>query len=317
MKVKKVLFDKTGTLTLGRLELSDASVLAAMDDATRDIAWNLAVRSSHPVSGALARALEGHGVKYELTASVEEVQGQGMEWRRPDGVWRLGRASWAIPGTMEHVTLLSRDGALVARLETREALRTDARKELAWLTEHGFDVWLISGDEPARVAAMAQTLGVAADHALGGQRPEQKAETVSRLDAGDTLFLGDGVNDSMAFERALIAGTPAIDRPVMPGRSDFFLVGEGLSPIKESLARAAHLRAVVKRVLMVSLTYNAFAIGLALLGKMSPLLAAITMPASTLTLLLITIVGLKAYARATTASDNSVTQNSRMAEVRP
>ncbi|MDP3501378.1 MAG: heavy metal translocating P-type ATPase metal-binding domain-containing protein [Myxococcales bacterium] len=314
VKVKKVLFDKTGTLTLGRLELVDASVLTTMDAVSRDIAWNLAVRSSHPVSGALARALEGHGVKYEVTASVEEVQGQGMEWRRADGLWRLGRAGWAVPGTTEHVTLLSRDGALVARLETREALRTDARKELAWLTEHGFDVWLISGDDPSRVAAMAETLGVAADHALGGQRPEQKAETVSRLDAGDTLFLGDGVNDSLAFERALIAGTPAIDRPVMPGRSDFFLVGEGLSPIKESLARAAHLRAVVKKVLMVSLTYNAFAICLALLGKMSPLLAAITMPASTLTLLVITIVGLEAYARATTASDTVMTQNPRVAQ---
>lgn len=316
VKVKKVLFDKTGTLTLGRLALTDPSVLAAMDGATRDVAWNLAVRSSHPVSGALARALEGHGVKYELTARVEEVQGQGMEWQRADGLWRLGRAGWALPGTMDRGTLLTRDGGLVARLETREALRTDARKELAWLTLHGFDVWLISGDEPARVAAMAETLGVPTDHALGGQRPEQKAATVSRLDAGDTLFLGDGVNDSLAFERALVAGTPAIDRPVMPGRSDFFLVGEGLSPIKEALARAAHLRAVVKRVLMVSLTYNAFAIGLALLGKMSPLLAAITMPASTLTLLLITIVGLRASARASSASDEVMTQSSRLAEVR-
>jgi Cu2+-exporting ATPase len=317
VKVKKVLFDKTGTLTLGRLALVDPSVLAAMDGATRDVAWNLAVRSSHPVSGAIARALEGHGVKYELTARVEEVQGQGMEWQRADGLWRLGRADWALPGTMDRGTLLTRDGVLVARLETREALRTDARKELSWLRLRGFDVWLISGDEPARVAAMAETLGIPADHALGGQRPEQKAETVSRLDAGDTLFLGDGVNDSLAFERALIAGTPAIDRPVMPGRSDFFLVGEGLSPIKESLARAAHLRAVVKRVLMVSLTYNVFAIGLALLGKMSPLLAAITMPASTLTLLLITIVGLRASARASTASVEAMTQNSRLAGVRP
>jgi P-type Cu2+ transporter len=316
VKVKKVLFDKTGTLTLGRLELADASVLSTLDPTTRDIAWNLAVRSSHPVSGALSRALEKHGVKYELTASVQEVQGQGMEWRRADGVWRLGRAGWAIPGTTDQVTLLSRDGVLVARLETREALRIDARKELAWLTEHGFEVWLISGDEPERVAAMARTLGVPADHALGGQKPEQKAQTVSRLDAGDTLFLGDGVNDSLAFERALIAGTPAIDRPVMPGRSDFFLVGEGLSPIKESLARAAHLRVVVKRVLTVSLTYNAFAICLALLGKMSPLLAAITMPASTLTLLLITIVGLKASARATPAPPHVLTQNSHMVEAR-
>lgn len=317
VKVKKVLFDKTGTLTLGRLELAEPAVLGTLSAVARDVAWNLAVRSSHPVSGALARALEGHGVRYDVTATIEEVHGQGVEWRRADGVWRLGRASWAVEGSTEKTTLLSLDGVQVARLETREALRADARKELGWLDDHGYDVWLISGDEPSRVAAMAETLGISPQHALGGQRPEQKADTVARLDAEDTLYLGDGVNDSLAFEQALIAGTPAIDRPVMPGRSDFFLVGEGLAPIKESLARAAHLRAVVKRVLTVSLTYNAFAICLALLGKMSPLLAAITMPASTLTLLVITIIGLKAFTRASHAPDNSVTQNSRLAGAQP
>lgn len=313
VQVKKVLFDKTGTLTLGRLELVDSTVLDRLSPLERDVAWNLAARSSHPVSGCLARALEARAARYELTASVTEVKGQGIEWTRPDGVWRLGRPQWAAPGTPARCALLSRDGVELARFETREALRSDARKELAWLQGRGLAVWLISGDEPSRVAAMADTLGVPPERALGGQHPEQKAEVVARLDADDTLYLGDGVNDSLAFERALIAGTPAIDRPVMPGRSDFFLVGEGLSPIKEALARSEHLRAVVRRVLMVSVTYNAFAICLALLGKMSPLLAAITMPASTLTLLLITIAGLRGYARASGAPDISVTQNSRLA----
>lgn len=313
LRVKKVLFDKTGTLTLGRLELADAHVLDGVSDAARVVAWNLAVRSSHPVAGAIARALERSAARYELTASVEEVRGQGMQWRRPDGAWRLGRASWAVEGSTDSATLLSCDGSLVARLETREALRPDAAPELASLADQGHEVWLISGDQPAKVEALAATLGVPRERAIGGQRPEQKAALVAKLDAHDTLYLGDGVNDALAFECALIAGTPAIDRPVMPARSDFFLIGEGLSPIKESLARATHLRAVVKKVLTVSLTYNAFAIGLALLGKMSPLLAAITMPASTLTLLVITIVGLKAFARATSAADKAVTQNSRLA----
>jgi Cu2+-exporting ATPase len=313
LQVKKVLFDKTGTLTLGRLELADAHALDGLDESARDVTWNLAVRSSHPVAGAVARALERHHPRYELAAAVEEVRGQGMEWRRADGRWRLGRAGWAVEGSTDTATLLSCDGRVVARLETREALRPDAARELATLTGQGYEVWLISGDQPAKVEALAASLGVPQARALGGQRPEQKAALVASLDAHDTLYLGDGVNDSLAFERALIAGTPAIDRPVMPARSDFFLIGEGLAPIKESLARAAHLRAVVKRVLTVSLTYNAFAICLALLGKMSPLLAAITMPASTLTLLVITIVGLKATARAGTAPDKSVTQNPRLA----
>jgi P-type Cu2+ transporter len=313
VKVKKVLFDKTGTLTLGRLELVEPSVVTTLSPIARDVAFNLAARSSHPVSGCVSRALEPRGARYDVTAHVEEVKGQGLEWRRADGLWRLGRTSWALVGGQGAGAILSCDGTLVVRFETREALRSDARKELDGLTAQGYGVWLISGDEPGRVQALASTLGVPLERALGGLKPEAKAEAVSRIDAKDTLYLGDGVNDSLAFERALIAGTPAIDRPVMPGRSDFFLVGEGLSPIKESLARAAHLRAVVNRVLTVSVTYNAFAIILALLGKMSPLLAAITMPASTITLILITIMGLRAWRRATPAHDQTMTQNSRLA----
>jgi Cu2+-exporting ATPase len=312
VKVKKVLFDKTGTLTLGRLELVEPSVAVQLPADARDVAYNLSARSSHPVSGCVSRALEGAGARYDVTATVSEVQGQGLEWRRSDGLWRLGRPSWASGGEGAGA-VLSRDGVEVVRFLTREALRSDARRELASLQAQGFGVWLISGDEPAKVAAMAETLGVPSANALGGLKPEAKADAVARLDANDTLYLGDGVNDSLAFERALIAGTPAIDRPVMPGRSDFFLVGEGLAPIKQSLARAAHLRAVVNRVLTISVTYNAFAIVLALFGKMSPLLAAITMPASTITLILITIMGLRAWRSATPAHDRTMTQNSRLA----
>ncbi len=144
----------------------------------------------------------------------------------------------------------------------------------------------------------AATLG----HALSGQRPEDKAAVVRGLDAQDTLFLGDGVNDSLAFSEAFVAGTPVIDRPVMPGKSDFFLVGDRLTPLGDALARAAHLRRVVQRILTISLTYNVFAIALALLGKMSPLLAAISMPASTLALISFTVLSLRQRADAKPAA---------------
>lgn len=313
--VKKVLFDKTGTLTLGRLELVEPGALGQLTAPERDVLWNLAVRSSHPVSGAIARALRG--ARYERAADVEETWGQGVAWQRDDGLWRLGRSRWARPGSEGDETVFSRDGEVVAHLPTREALRGDARAELGWLASRGYEVWLISGDAQARVEAMADTLGVPRARALWGQRPDDKAQAVARLDAGDTLFLGDGVNDALAFQAATVAGTPAIDRPVMPARSDFFLVGEGLAPIKSALARAAHLRALVQRILVASLTYNVVAISLALLGKMTPLLAAITMPASTLTLLGLTLVGLERFGRAADAPAPALAQNARLAGAQP
>ncbi len=287
--VKQLVFDKTGTLTLGRLELVDPHL--TLDGAQLDAAYNLAVRSSHPVSGALARAFEGAGAKYDPSAEVEEVPGKGMEWKRTDGTWRLGRADWA-SGLEGRTTSLGHDGRHLALLETREVLRPDARVELRTLKEQGYAVWLLSGDAPSRVEALASSLGLEPGHALGALSPEGKAEQVRALSRNDALYLGDGVNDALAFEAALAAGTPAIDRPVMPSKSDFFLVGEGLAPLQTALCEAQHLRQVVRRVLSLSLAYNVFAIGFALVGVMSPVAAAISMPASTLTLLLLTVSSL-------------------------
>lgn len=287
-EVKQLVFDKTGTLTLGRLELVHELQL---DPTARDVAYNLAVRSSHPVSAAIAKALEAAGARYHRAANIEEFPGRGMEWKRADGAWRLGRADWATGGE-GRVSSLGRDGTLVSTLETREVLRSDARSELQKLQEQGYALWLLSGDSPSRVQILASLLHIDARHALGGLSPEGKAAQVKALDRSDTLYLGDGVNDALAFEAAYTAGTPAIDRPVMPSKSDFFLVGEGLAPIQSALLQARHLRAVVRRVLGISLAYNVLAIGCALLGFMSPVAAAISMPASTLTLLLITVTSL-------------------------
>jgi Cu2+-exporting ATPase len=224
-------------------------------------------------------------------------------------MWRLGRADWAVDGGAPNATggeraeavaavesagglaagaVLGLDGALVARLELAEILKTDARREVQDLIATGREVWLLSGDDPERVGRLADSLGVPASRALGGLTPEQKAAIVARIDRRDTLYLGDGVNDSLAFERAYAAGTPAIDRPVLPGKSDFFLVGEGLAPVAEALAAAAELRGVVRLLVALSWTYNLLVVALALAGRMAPVLAAVLMPASTLTLLALT-----------------------------
>jgi Cu2+-exporting ATPase len=119
--------------------------------------------------------------------------------------------------------------------------------------------------------------------------PEAKAAAVERIDRDDTLYLGDGVNDALAFAQAHVAGTPAIDRPVMPGRSDFFLVGEGLAPLTAAIDRAAELRRVTFRLLAAAVVYNLGAVGAALAGWVAPVTAAIAMPSSTLALIAFTV----------------------------
>lgn len=289
-RVRKILFDKTGTLTLGRLTLVDEGALDELSPELRDHLFDMASRSNHPASRALVPALEKRGARYSPDAEVREIPGKGMELSSEGRLYRLGRADWATdaPGAPE-ASVFSIDGIAAASFRTRETIRSDARREIARLREAGKEVWLISGDAIPKVRAMAEELGIAPENVRGAMSPEAKAELVASLDAEDTLFVGDGVNDSLAFTRAYAAGTPAADRPVLPSRSDFFLLGEGIGAIREAMDLSLHLQRTVRRLIGVAVAYNLLAITASMVGWMSPLRAAIAMPTSSILVLAIAV----------------------------
>ena len=307
-RVRKVLFDKTGTLTLGRLALADPAAMRAMSPEHRDAAYDMAARSNHPVSRCIAAELARAGARFSPDAVVEERAGAGLRLVRGGREYRLGAPGWAGPGEKGD-TVLAADGVAIAGFRAVDRVRGDARVEIGALVREGYEVRLISGDEAGRVEELARALGLPEGAAASRQSPEAKAALVASLDREDTLFVGDGINDSLAFERAYCAGTPAVDRPVLPGKSDFFLLGEGISGVREALRVAAKLRIVVRRNLGVALVYNGLAVAASLAGAMTPLRAALVMPLSSLTVILLTVASLAGSRR----SEEAV----RPAEVSP
>jgi Cu2+-exporting ATPase len=171
---------------------------------------------------------------------------------------------------------------VLARFGFADAVRADAIEEIATLRSDGFKVFILSGDRQEKVAAMARTLGLPADHAVAGVTPEQKAVWVQTLDRRDTLMLGDGANDSLAFDAAFARGTPVIHRGVLEGKADFYYLGQGLGGLRRLFAVNAARRRTQLALLVFSVGYNALAVGLAVSGHMNPLLAAILMPVSSL-----------------------------------
>src|SRR6185369_12561067 len=133
---------------------------------------------------------------------------------------------------------------------------------------------------------------------FGAKSPEEKAAWLrARGDRGrwgvpKTLFIGDGINDSLVAEEAYCAGTPAIDRPFMAARSDFYFVSPGLRPIRAALDMARRLRRVVHTNLAIAILYNVLTVSLAVAGLMTPLWCAVLMPLSSLSTVLATTLQL-------------------------
>jgi len=105
-------------------------------------------------------------------------------------------------------------------------------------------------------------------------------------------MVGDGLNDSPSFEVALCAATPAVDRPVLPGKADFYFLGDGIAAIGRSLQAARILRRVVRGNLLIAIGYNAVAVGLCLGALVTPVVAAILMPISSIAVVSLTAVRL-------------------------
>jgi len=292
-EVERVVFDKTGTLTTGALVVTNEEALSALSPRERHIAYDLAVRSSHPKSRAVATSLErlGAGGAFDATLAVRELAGKGLEVTVGGHTYRLGAPSWAAKARDAAVpadVVLAEDGRVLAAIVTGEELRSDAAAEVVALAREGYEPYVLSGDSPEATRAMAAACGVCADHAFGARTPEGKAAWLRELGPAKTLFVGDGINDSLVAEEAYCAGTPAIDRPFMAARSDFYFVAPGLRPIRAALRTAKRLARVVRTNLAIAIFYNAITVGLAVAGHMTPLWCAVLMPVSSLSTVLAT-----------------------------
>jgi Cu2+-exporting ATPase len=292
--VRRIVFDKTGTVTTGALELRRPELLRALQAYPRSLLYNMCARSGHPKSAAIARALLAADPELKLRAlTVVEEPGRGLEVVAGPTHYRLGDPSWATgKPSASKAPVFTANGVVLIELETREVLRPDAVREAAELAREGYELWLASGDETARVHEVASTIHVAAEQALGDLSPEGKRELVSRLDRSDTLMIGDGINDAPALSRARCSGTPAVDRPFVPARADFYFLTPGLHPVRAALHVARRVRRVVRTALWFAVAYNVLAVGLSYGGLMQPWLAALLMPASSLLVLTYTALAL-------------------------
>ena len=151
----------------------------------------------------------------------------------------------------------------------------------------------MSGDRSEKVATMARRLKLPEAQCRGEMTPTDKADWLRSIDAHDTLMIGDGANDSLAFNESYCNGTPAIDRGLLEQKADFYFLGRGLSGVRHLLNMGRVRLLTARRVVSFALVYNAITIVLCLAGKMSPLAAAILMPSSSLVSLGIVMISRK------------------------
>ena len=290
-----LVLDKTGTLTEGRI------ALAAWEgsDASRRLLLALERHSSHPIAAGFAAAWPD--VDVPVATDVRATTGGGLAGTVEGHAVRVGSPAFVLEGARDgrglvsgpgDVTLtpvlLAVDGEVVARAGMGDRLRPDAEATLAELRASGWKLRLLSGDAPAVVAAVGARLGFAPGECRGGASPEDKlAEIESLARTGRVVMVGDGVNDAAAIARATVGVGVKGGAEACLAAADVFLASPGLEPLAALTRGAARTLRAIRIGIGVSILYNALGVALAFAGVINPLVAAIMMPTSSLTVVLI------------------------------
>jgi Cu2+-exporting ATPase len=282
-RVRTIVFDKTGTLTMENPQLINPETLDALGEQDKAALRVLVTANLHPVSRSLFEALGAMTAQHH--PPVEETIGHGVKFTDDRGTgWALGRPEWQSrnAGLADADALFTRDGVELAAFRFREALRPQTADAFAALRRRHFAMHLLSGDRAEKVARAARSLHIPPSNWQAEMTPAQKAGRVASLDPRHTLYLGDGANDSLAFAEALCTGSPVTGRNFLEHKADFYFLGNSLRFVPDLLDTARRRGSAVRRVFAFALAYNIATIVISLTGHMSPLLAAVLMPLSSL-----------------------------------
>lgn len=286
----RLWLDKTGTLTEGRARL----LSWVGDDAARPWVLALEASSAHPIArgfqeafadvpaaepeepparmaGGLRGRVAGRDVLLGSPACLARAGVALPEWARRELDEALAQAHTPV--------LVAVDGALVALATFGDRVREEAADVLGRLRERGWRLGLLSGDHPSVVEAVGRTVGLDPAECHGGLEPEEKLAIVEREPA---LMVGDGVNDAAALAAATVGVGVHGGADATLAAADVFLSKPGLAPLVELLDLSRSALGRIRANFIISLTYNLLAAGLAIAGVITPLLAAVLMPISSL-----------------------------------
>lgn len=291
-EVDTIVFDKTGTLTLPEPALIDAG---ALDDRFLKIAGSLAQSSHHPLARAVREYARDRFGGLGLFDNIEEIAGAGVRTWIAGIEVKLGSPDFCNvtrPVRRDASSVIAfRYGEDAGLIAVGQTLRRDAKAVIQDLKHRGFKLMILSGDHNAAVESIARELGIAEWHA--DKKPADKLSILEKMQRSGkrVLMVGDGLNDAPALAAAHVSLSPATGADVTQAAADAVFTGIKLAAVSDTLALCRKGRRIMLENFGLALLYNLAAVPLAVLGYVTPLIAAAAMSGSSV---IVTVNALRA-----------------------
>ncbi len=282
-KVKKIFIDKTGTLTQKEVLLKEKIIYEEFDER---LLKSLLKTREHLAHSAILKSLDSdeiglekieffaHGLKANyhnetlLVGSLKFLNAMGVNIKAKESA--------------NIMVGFAKNKTLCALFILEERLKNNAKEVVQALQNKGLELEILSGDNESSVKECAKKLGISNYHA--NLTPEDKAQIISSY-KGVCAMIGDGNNDALALKQASVS--LGFEKSALSKSAcDILLLEEDLSLLKKAFDNAQKVYQVVLQNIVLSLIYNAILIPVAMLGYINPLIASLSMSASSLLVVL-------------------------------
>ncbi|HCS20357.1 MAG TPA: hypothetical protein DIW47_07320 [Bacteroidetes bacterium] len=292
-RVDEVVFDKTGTLTEGSALIRELKNQLSREDRSR--VAGLFAQSSHPVSMMMQRYL-GTAPKLE-GVTFTEIPGKGIEALLEGDRWQLGSEKWILgsaESSGESTVCIAKNGNLQAHF----AINWQFRKDLDTL----FSDWnlprsLYSGDRPTSEMILQKWFPENQLHFECSPGDKLNALREKRNDGTFPMMVGDGLNDAGALKEAWLGVAITENVHAFTPACDVILVGKSIHTLPKFLRFCRNTLKTVKFSFIFSLIYNLTWMTFAVRGELQPLVAALLMPISSITVFSINTLGIRYFAK--------------------
>lgn len=299
-KVTHFVFDKTGTLTLGKMQVTN--MLSSGEYTPNQLLTYLAAVERYSEHN-IARAIEYKAISLELVpppaADVQNQPGSGVKATVEGKVVIAGTLAWlqnqniqlndgfrseaeelqAQGATCVYIAIDGREQGLIS---LSDRLRSDAMGLISELRAAGLHITILSGDKRQSVDAIATLLG--GTEVIAEVLPQDKDRVIRQLqqNGARVAMIGDGVNDAPALMRADVGIALGSGTDVSGDSADMVLMSNELSKVSLALQLSARTLRTIRQNIAISVAYNLIMVPLAMAAMITPLVAAIAMPISSL-----------------------------------
>ena len=288
-KIDTLVFDKTGTITLNKKSNIKFEGTALNDFDLKNIK-SLLKNSNHPLSKMVYDHLEVPE-EYHEVLNFNEIPGKGYSADIRQRHYKVGSASYTgqISQSLETAVYVSRDEVFLGKFIFKNEYRPGLKEMFDGLGQ--YEIRILSGDNESE-AVKLKNFSSQINHLNFNQSPENKLETIKSLQekGQNVAMFGDGLNDAGALKQSNVGIAVADDTNTFTPSSDVIMSGKVLTNLQNYLGITHAAMTVVKITFAISLLYNVVGLSFALTGNLSPLVAAILMPASSISVVAFTTI---------------------------